>query len=120
MKKHFLVGAALFLSAATASIAIAAASENGFLAISRHAWNATFETGRHGDRPVLLASASRKHDHHADRHAKRDRRHHDDDDDDDDDGGSRVFPQNGPANPQAPVPNNGLFNGNGRPKVQVQ
>ncbi|SON57257.1 hypothetical protein HDIA_3716 [Hartmannibacter diazotrophicus] len=44
---------------------------------------------------------------------------HEDDDDDDDEGGMMV-PQNGPVDPNAPVPDNGLFNGKTRPKVQVQ
>ena len=47
-----------------------------------------------------------------------------DDDDDDDDGrpGARpaAVPQNGPADPAAPVPDNGLFQGKARPKVEVQ
>jgi hypothetical protein len=51
------------------------------------------------------------------------RRGHDDDDEDDDedddDGGSAV-PQNGPADPNAPLPDNGLFKGKIRPKVHVQ
>ncbi|MBB4041077.1 hypothetical protein GGR34_002740 [Microvirga flocculans] len=113
MHKHFIVGAALLLSATTAGLALAAASgENGFRAADRHERNTGSETVGQGDRPVLLASK--------DRIAKRDRRHHDDDDDDDEDGSRGMMPQNGPAKPAAPVPDSGLFNGNSRPKVQVQ
>lgn len=48
------------------------------------------------------------------------RGHGDHDDDDDDDEGGRVTPPAGPTDPNAPVPDNGLFNGKVRPKVQVQ
>lgn len=121
MHKHFLVGAALLLSATTAGLALAAASgENGFRAADRHERNTGSETVVQGDRPVLLASKDREHDRHSDRIAKRDRRHHDADDDDDEDGSRGMMPQNGPAKPAAPVPDSGLFNGNSRPKVQVQ
>ena len=44
----------------------------------------------------------------------------DDWDDDDDEGGGRgAIPQAGPTDPNAPVPDNGLFNGHARPKVEV-
>lgn len=56
-----------------------------------------------------------------DDHGRDDGRHDDDDDDDDDDdrGGSAV-PQNGPSDPNAPIPDNGLFKGKTRPKVEVK
>jgi hypothetical protein len=121
MNRYFFVGAALLLSATTAGIAIAAAAgESGFSTTARHARITVSETAGRGDRPILLASESREHDRRADRLAKRDRRHHDDDGDEDEDGGRGAVPQNGPANPNTPVPDNGLFNGNSRPKVQVQ
>jgi hypothetical protein len=122
MYKHFFVGAALLLSATTAGLAItAAAGESGFLTPERHARNTNFETTGQRGRPIVLASESREHDRHSDRLAKRDR-HHDDDDDqeEDEDGGRGMMPQNSPASPAAPVPDNGLFNGASRPKVQVQ
>jgi len=66
-------------------------------------------------------------DHRRDR--DRDRRthhrHHDDDDDDDDDRGGRAeggagrMPATGPTDPATPVPDNGLFQGKARPKVEV-
>lgn len=123
MYKHFLVGAALLLSATTAGLAIAtAAGESGFLTSERHGRSAAPARVDQGDRPILFASETREHGRHADRLAKRDRHHHHDHDDDDDDenGGRGIIPQNGPTNPNAPVPGNGLFNGNSRPKVQVQ
>jgi hypothetical protein len=62
------------------------------------------------------------HEHHGER------RHHGRhrDDDDDDDGGERHgghAGRGGPADPNAanaPVPDNGVFNGKARPKVEVQ
>lgn len=120
MTKHFLVGAALLLSATTAGLAIAAAAgESGFFTAQRYSGSTIAEAVGQADRPILLASESREHGRRSDRLAKRDR-HHDDDDDDDEDGGRGMVPQNGPANPNAPVPDNGLFNGSSRPKVQVQ
>lgn len=119
MTRHFLVGAALLLSATTAGLAItAAAGEIGFSTAPRDAPSATFGTVGRSERPVLLASESREHSRRSDRLAERDRHHDDEDEDDDDDRG--MIPQNGPANPSAPVPDNGLFNDNSRPKVQVQ
>jgi hypothetical protein len=63
----------------------------------------------------------RGRDHHGERHADKD-----DDDDDDEDRGGR-HGRNGGANRQAdpnaanaPVPDNGVFNGKARPKVEVQ
>ena len=121
MYKHIFVGAALLLSATTAGIAIAtAAGERGFLTVQPDARSIASETVNRGDRPILLASESHKHGRHADRVAKRDRHHHDDNDDDDEDGGRGMIPPNAQANPAAPVPGNGLFNGNSSPKVQVQ
>jgi len=120
MTRHFLVGAALLLSATTAGLAItAAARESGFLTPNRHAQSTISKAAGEGDRPILLASESRKNGHHAGRIAKRDR-HHDDDDDDDEDGSRGMILQNGPASSATPVPGSGLFNGNSRPKVQVQ
>lgn len=84
----------------------------------------------------VIATESRRggHDRHGDgrdarghgdddhrRSAESGRRGHDaeDDEDDDDEGGRRTTPA-GPSDPNAPVPDNGLFNGKLRPKVQVQ
>ncbi len=83
------------------------------------------------ERPVGLAAAApaeaapvrvagRDHDDDDDEDDRRSghRKHHDDDDDDDDDdrGGRQAMPMN----PNAPVPDNGLFAGKSRPTVQVQ
>jgi hypothetical protein len=48
------------------------------------------------------------------------RRDHDDDEEDDDDDDGPVNGQAAQADPNAPVPDNGLFKGKIRPKVQVQ
>jgi hypothetical protein len=65
-------------------------------------------------------------EHHGERHGHH-ARHSDDDDDDDDDHGGHRHGRNGGANRQAdpnaanaPVPDNGVFNGKARPKVEVQ
>jgi hypothetical protein len=65
-------------------------------------------------RPILLADEAREHE------GRDHRRHAEDSEDDDDNGGLQTLPQNGPADPNAPVPDNGLFDGKARPKVQVQ
>lgn len=62
----------------------------------------------------------RDRDHHGRKHH---RDHHDDDDDDDGArgegrGGGRM-PTTGPSDPTTPVPDNGLFQGKARPKVEV-
>ncbi|MDK9698102.1 MAG: hypothetical protein OEL76_17135 [Siculibacillus sp.] len=61
---------------------------------------------------------------HRRRHESRERRreHHDDDEDDDDRGGRGRAGRpgmTGPSDPAAPVPDNGLFRGKVRPKVEV-
>ncbi|MEJ1157298.1 hypothetical protein [Prosthecomicrobium sp. N25] len=62
--------------------------------------------------------------HGRDERSAHERRHHDDDDDDDgrDRGGARRgdLSPTGPADPNAPLPQNGLFGGKSRPKVEVQ
>lgn len=127
MNKRYLIGTVLLLSAATAGVGIAAGTgELDFLAHRQNARGSASEIADQSDRPILFASKSRGHDRHGERLSKRDRRHHDDDDDDDDDDDHgkhdrrRMAPQNGLANPNAPIPDNGLFNGNSRPRVQVQ
>ena len=74
------------------------------------------------DAPFRLAG-----DHRRDRDHDRDhrgRRSHPDDDDDDDHGGRAEgrggrMPAAGPTDPATPVPDNGLFQGKARPKVEV-
>lgn len=64
-------------------------------------------------------------DHHRDRdrHGRRHHRDHDEDDDDDDRGAGAGapgrMPAAGPSDPATPVPDNGLFQGKARPKVEV-
>ena len=48
------------------------------------------------------------------------KRYAEDDEDDDDDERRRRRASRGPPTPNAPVPDNGLFNGKTRPKVEVQ
>jgi hypothetical protein len=76
--------------------------------------------GRDGQ-PLTVADNDRKHRRHGERH---DRHHDDDDDSDGDDGhdGRRAGAQRqaDPNDPAKAVPDNGLFNGKVRPKVEVQ
>lgn len=77
---------------------------------------------------IRLAGSDHRRRHEA---RERHRKHHDDDDDDDDDGDDRgrsgerrgergARPSvTGPTDPAAPVPDNGLFQGKARPKVEV-
>ncbi len=62
-------------------------------------------------------------DHRRDGEHRRHHREHDDDEDDDEggeDGGRGARPPvTGPTDPAAPVPDNGLFQGKARPKVEV-
>ncbi|WP_296583627.1 hypothetical protein [Xanthobacter sp.] len=111
MKTRTLIGTALLLSTAGLGVALAA-TQIDHLDLPFHS--------RDDARPLRLAD----NDHR--REGKE--RHHDDeddDDDDDDDGGrpgprAGVVPQNGSADPTTPVPDNGLFQGKARPKVEVQ
>lgn len=117
MNKRILIGAGLLLSTAGIGIALAAADfevSNG-LRQERHDSRVTADTRGH---PVRMAEASHGRDHGGEHCG---RSHHDDEDDDDGEGAGRgAIPRNGPSDPKASVPDNGLFNGKARPKVEVQ
>lgn len=105
MKTRTLIGTTLLLSAAGLGVALAATRID------------------HLDLPFHsrddAAHALRLSDNDHRREGKE--RHHNDDDDDDDDGGRPgPVPQNRPADPASPVPDNGLFQGKAPPKVEVQ
>lgn len=123
MNKHYLIGTVLLLSTATAGLAVAGGDPESLAGLPQ-ARSAASETAARPGRLILLASEANERDRQTDRLEKGDRRHHEEDEDDDgDEDGERgrgVIPQNGPTNPNAPVPDNGLFNGSTRPKVQVQ
>lgn len=111
MKKPILIGAALLLSTVAIGVAVAAADRE-FPEEARHG----IEAADAERAPLLLAEESHGREYSA-------RSHHEenDDDDDEDEGGGRgALPQAGPTDPNAPVPDNGLFNGHARPKVEVQ
>ena len=117
MKTRTLIGTALLLSTASLGVALAATQIDPL----DPPFHGRDEVARADTRPVRLADS----DHRREGKERHHRRHHDDDDDDDDDEGrsgarSRAVPQNGPADPAAPVPDNGLFQGKARPKVEVQ
>ncbi|MFO1150851.1 MAG: hypothetical protein U1E62_20950 [Alsobacter sp.] len=109
MPKTLIVGAALLLASTAIGVTLAAPP-------------------RQGDREVAAASVAGEtgHRRHASEHGGRrhhdghHRRHAEDDDDEGDEGGSGGGGQPRMADPKAPVPDNGLFNGKTRPKVDVQ
>lgn len=116
MKTRTLIGTALLLSTAGLGVALAA-TQIDHLDLLFHSRD---DAPRADARPLRLAD----NDHRREGKERHHGRHHDDDDDDDDNGrlGARpgAVPQNGPADPAAPVPDNGLFQGKARPKVEVQ
>ena len=109
MHKRILIGTVLLLSTATLGVAIAA-GESGF----RAAMIKSNASAR--NRPM------RPHGRSFSPARRRDRRHPvaDEDGDDDEGGEGDVTGRNVPADPNAPLPDNGLFNGKARPKVEVQ
>jgi hypothetical protein len=111
MKRPILIGAALLLSTVAIGVALAA--------VDRDFREGHSQEARHGGEaadaeraPLLLAEESHGREYSA-------RSHHEEDDDDDEGGGRGAIPQAGPTDPNAPVPDNGLFNGHARPKVEV-
>lgn len=80
---------------------------------------------RHGERAEAPAThlAEARGQEREDDGARRHREHDHDDDDDEDEGegaGRAALLPTGPADPRAPVPDNGLFNGKARPQVEVK
>jgi|BarGraIncu00222A_1022003.scaffolds.fasta_scaffold40027_3 hypothetical protein len=114
MKKPILIGAALLLSTVAIGVALAAVDRD-FLDSHRQEAGQGVEAAGAERAPLLLAEKSHGREYSARSH------HEEDDDDDDDEGDGRsAIPQAGPTDPSAPVPDNGLFNGDARPKVEVQ
>lgn len=109
MKTRTLIGTALLLSTAGLGVALAATQIDHL------------DLPFHSSDPAAHALRLSDNDH---RRAGKERQHDDDDDDDDSDGrqGQRPgpVPQNRPADPTSPVPDNGLFQGKAPPKVEVQ
>ncbi|MFG1430290.1 hypothetical protein V5F44_06680 [Xanthobacter sp. V2C-8] len=116
MKTRTLIGTALLLSTAGLGVALAA-TQIDHLDPPFHSRD---EAVRATDRPVRLAD----NDHRREQGDRHHGRHDDDDDDDEDDDRPGARPgavqPTGPADPAAPVPDNGLFQGKARPKVEVQ
>lgn len=106
MRKIILLASAFVLTTSAFAMSIPA---------GRHilAADEAGEAGRAGAQSrFLLASEHGEHGRDHRRHAE------EDDEDDDDEGGGASQPR--AADPSAPVPDNGLFNGKARPKVEVQ
>jgi hypothetical protein len=113
MKKPILIGAALLLSTVAIGVALAA-TDRDFQEGHRREARYGVEAADAERSPRLLADETRGREHSA-------RSRHEEDDEDDDEGGGRsAIPQAGPTDPNAPVPDNGLFNGHARPKVEVR
>ncbi len=120
MKKHILLATVLLLSTTGIGVALAAADYDMSVGRILGGVHADADAIGSGEGRFRVADGHRDRDR---RHGAERRRHHDDDngdddDDDDDDRGASV-PMTGPSDPNAPVPDNGLFNGKARPKVQV-
>jgi hypothetical protein len=118
MHKTLLLGAALLLSTTALGVTIAAAARH---VEDRSTAAEAVRAGADGKQRLASEHGSRRH---RDSHHKRAAGHDDDeedDDDDDDDGKARGAGgrQATPA-PNAPVPDNGLFSGKARPRVEVQ
>ena len=113
MKKRILIGAALLISTVAIGVALAAADRDfpeGHRQEARHG----VEAAGAERSPLFVADEKHGREYFA-------RSHREEDDDDDDEGGGRsAIPQAGPTDPNAPVPDNGLFKGHARPKVEVQ
>ena len=116
MHKSLLLGAALLLSTTALGVTIAAAARHGD---DRSTAAEPVRAGADGRQRLASEHGSRRH---RDSHHKRATGHDDDEEDDDDDDGkarSAGGRQAAPA-PNAPVPDNGLFSGKARPRVEVQ
>lgn len=120
MKKSLLALAAVLLTGTVAGTALALTHERGEHA--RHEGRGDLsraEAPRDGESFRVADDHRRDRDRH---HGRKHHRHHDDDDDDRgdrNDGRAGRQPATGPSDPTTPVPDNGLFQGKARPKVEV-
>jgi hypothetical protein len=106
MRKILLLGSAFLLSTSAFALSVPA---------GRQLFNAGTADGVSEARDGLVLAS----EHGEAKHGRRDqKRYAEEDDDDDDEGGGMSQPR--AAAPNAPVPDNGLFKGQSRPKVEVQ
>lgn len=121
MKRSLLALTAALLTGTVAGAAFAHSHDRGDRALVETRGDLA-RTEANGDGERFRVAGDHRRDRH---HDRKHRRHHDDHDDDDDDddrrGGERTGrqPATGPTDPAAPVPDNGLFQGKARPKVEV-
>ncbi|MCE1235760.1 MAG: hypothetical protein LWW93_05315 [Hyphomicrobiales bacterium] len=110
--------AAVLLVGASAGAALASTSD-----VVRHFTHGMSDAvGRADDdgRATFRIAGDHRRDRDGDHHGRRSHRDHDDDDDDDGAAGrGGRMPAAGPSDPTTPVPDNGLFQGKARPKVEV-
>jgi hypothetical protein len=112
LSRTTLIGAALLLSTAALGVTLAAARDHRDL---HGGATAAAESGKGGGH-VRVASEHGMRRHHDEGHHGR----HSADDDDDDEGGQGGVGQPQASGPDVPAPDNGLFNGRAKPKVDVQ
>ncbi len=114
LSRPTLLAAALLLSTAAVGVALAAGSEHRNH--HEHGSARAVSGDRGGGVRVAREHGAGRHDDHHRLHAE-----NDDDEGDEGDEGARSSPgQAQPPGPDAPVPQNGLFNGQAKPKVDVQ
>jgi hypothetical protein len=122
MKKSFLIATAVLLSTTGIGVALAATEFHASVERVVSEFRSDADATATADGRFQVADGHRDRDR---RNGAERRRHHDDDDEDDDAGGDDdgargpSVPVTGPTDPNAPVPDNGLFNGKARPRVQV-
>jgi hypothetical protein len=108
MTKRIILGTALLLSTAVAGAAIAEGHRTWFEGAHHEQRDGA---SRHDD-----GARRAKEDSHAERHRGR---HQDGNDTRGGSGRGVAIPENVPNDSNAPIPDNGLFNGKARPKVDV-
>lgn len=115
LSRTALIGASLLLSTAVLGVTLAAARDHHDH--PGEAIAAAAAGAGHG--PFRMSSEHGMRRHHDEGHRGR---HSEDDDGDDegDEGGRGGVGQPRSSGPDAPVPDNGLFNGKTKPKVNVQ
>jgi hypothetical protein len=114
MRKTLILGTALLLSTTALGVTLANASH------SRSGERGDAAADRTDARERIVLASDDRDNGHGSRHHRRYAEQ--DDEDDDGDEGGRGAGSGRPAapDPNAPVPDNGLFNGKARPKVDVQ
>lgn len=117
--KTSLLLATVLLAGTAAGSAFAIAREHGD--VLRHVVGHEASRGETSEAAPFRVADDHRRDRDGGGEARKHHRDHDEEDDDDDDDGARGprMPAAGPSDPSTPVPDNGLFQGKARPKVEV-